>query len=121
LPATFKRSRKCLTAHLADVLISIRRRRVGAARKGNKASVDHLGFCGCQLAGTPANQYSVLVIHFFLLSSFLGRLNGPYLTKKPNVLKRGRARLTAHLADVVISIRRRIVGAERKGNKASID
>ena len=64
----FRRSRKRLTAHLADVLISIRRRRIGAARKSNKASVDHLGFRGRQLASAPANQYSVLVFHVFLLS-----------------------------------------------------
>jgi hypothetical protein len=59
-----------LAANLTNVLISVRRRRVSAERKSNKASVDEGGFRGCQLASTPANQDSVLVIHAFLLSSF---------------------------------------------------
>jgi hypothetical protein len=62
------RIQKRLTAHLADMLISIRRRRVGAEREGNKASIDEGGFGRCQFPSPPANQYSVLIVHIFLLS-----------------------------------------------------
>src|SRR5579864_676010 len=68
VPAALRRSRACLTAELANVLISIRRRSIGAEGESSKSSTDDFGFCWCQFASTPANQYSVLVIHVFLLS-----------------------------------------------------
>jgi hypothetical protein len=54
-----------LTADFANVLISIRRRRAGAERESNKSSIHDFGFCRGQFASTSANQYPVLVIHFF--------------------------------------------------------
>jgi len=54
-----------LTAELTNVLVSIRRRRVGAEGEGSKSSIDDFRFCGCQFTRTLANQYSVLVIHVF--------------------------------------------------------
>jgi hypothetical protein len=68
--AALKHSRKRLTAELANVLISIRRRSGGAEGESSKSSIDDFGFCRRQFASAPANQYSVLVIHVFLLSSF---------------------------------------------------
>src|SRR5262249_52377476 len=62
------RRTRVLTADFAHAVISIRAGTVGADGKRNKPSVDEIGFCGCQLARTPANQHSVLVIHLFLLS-----------------------------------------------------
>jgi hypothetical protein len=59
------RSRKRLAANLTDVLISIRRRRGGAEGQSTKSSIDQVGFCRSQLASTPANQYSVLIVHVF--------------------------------------------------------
>jgi hypothetical protein len=61
--AALTRSRTRLTTDLADVLISIRRRRGSAEGQSSKASIDEVGFRGCQLAGTPADQYSFFVIH----------------------------------------------------------
>ena|SRR6476646_7584055 len=66
--AALLRSRARLAAELANVLISIRRRSIGAEGESSKSSIDDFGFCWCQFASTPANQYSVLVIHVFLLS-----------------------------------------------------
>jgi hypothetical protein len=75
--AALARSRTRLAANFTNVLIPIRRRRVGAKRQSPKASIDEVGFRGRQLASTPANQYSVLVIHVFLLSLFQVRSSGP--------------------------------------------
>jgi hypothetical protein len=36
-----------------------------------------LDFLLSHVTSAPANQYSVLIIHVFLLSSFLGPLSGP--------------------------------------------
>jgi hypothetical protein len=79
--AAFKRSRTRLAANLADVLIPIRRRRAGAEGQSSKATINQVGFGGCQLASTPANQYSVLVIHFFLLS-LIGSVERPKLSRE---------------------------------------
>jgi hypothetical protein len=82
LSATLTRSRTRLTAELANVLISIRRRRAGAEGEGSKPSIDDFRFRGCQFASTAANQHSVLVIHVFLLSSFGPFGVGPKLLKR---------------------------------------
>jgi hypothetical protein len=61
--STALKRRTRLAADLANVLISIRRRSVGAEGESPKASIDQVSFGGCQLAGTPADQYSFIVIH----------------------------------------------------------
>jgi hypothetical protein len=76
--AALTRSRTCLAADFTNVLISIRRGRGGAKRQSPKASIDEVGFRGRQLASTLADQYSVLVIHVFLLSS-IGSVERPKL------------------------------------------
>lgn len=73
---------KCLTAELANVLISIRRRRAGAEGESSESSIDDFRFCRRQFARTPANQHSVLVIHIFVLSSFGSVGAGPKLCKE---------------------------------------
>jgi hypothetical protein len=62
--------RTYLAASLERTLISIRAGLIGAERKSNKAAINKVGFCRRQLTGAAADQYSVLVIHTFLLSSF---------------------------------------------------
>src|SRR6478752_9748412 len=102
------RSRTRLTADFTNVLISIRRGTATAQGKGPKASIDKVGFRGRQLASTPADQYSCFVIHVWFSFHHWVRGAGPSLAKKsPAALRRSRARLTAHLANVLISIRRR--------------
>jgi len=62
-----------LTSDFTNVLISIRRRRGAAEGKSPKASIDEVGFRGRQLASTPANQYSFIVIHvYFSFRHFSG-------------------------------------------------
>jgi len=73
---------KCLTAELANVLISIRRRRAGAEGESSKSSIDDFRFCRRQFARSPANQHPVLVIHIFVLSSFGSVGAGPKLCKE---------------------------------------
>jgi hypothetical protein len=82
------RSRKRLAAELTNVLISIRRRRAGAERESSKPSIDDFGFCRCQFASTAANQYSVLVIHFFSFSSIESVERARALQEKPSRRKR---------------------------------
>jgi len=72
---------RALTANLTDVLISIRRRRGGAEGKSNKASIDEVGFIRRQLAGTLANQHSVLVIHVFSFRHLGSVEAGPSFSK----------------------------------------
>ena len=54
-----------LAANLADVLISIRGRRVGAKRKSTKATIYKIGFGWRQLTSAFANQYPILLVHMF--------------------------------------------------------
>src|ERR1051326_6038302 len=54
-----------LAAGFTHMLIPVGAGIIGADRESNKAAVDQVGFCGRQLAGAPANQYSVLIIHAF--------------------------------------------------------
>jgi hypothetical protein len=79
LSAAPTRSQARLAANLTDVLISIRRRTGGAEGKSTKSPINEVGFRGCQLASASANQYSVLIVHVFLLSLFLGPFIGPKL------------------------------------------
>jgi hypothetical protein len=72
---------RVLTAELANVLISIRMRSVGAEGESSKSSINDFGFCGCQFASTPANQYPVLVVHIFSFHQ-LGPLERPKLVKR---------------------------------------
>jgi len=73
-----------LTADFTNVLISVWMRSGGAEGKSNKTSSDDFGFCRCQFASTPADQYSVLIIHFFFLSLSPLKL-GPKLFQKNNL------------------------------------
>ena len=63
-----------------------------------------------QVTSAPASQHSVLIIH-----------GVSPLKKVFGSAGRSRRRLAANLTYVLISIRRRRVGAERKGNKSSVD
>jgi hypothetical protein len=88
---------KCLTAELANVLISIRRRRAGAEGESSKSSIDDFRFCRRQFARSPANQHPVLVIHIFVLSSFGSVGAGPKLCKEkssggPHARRKSRSR-----------------------------
>jgi hypothetical protein len=117
------RSRTRLAAELANVLVSIRRRSVGAEGESSKSSIDDFGFCWCQFASTPANQYSVLVIHFFLLSLIGPVEAGPSSFKRvtPRSTRAKLMLLTAALANGRISVllATRTGGAECKGMQAS--
>ena len=64
------------------MLISIRRGGGGAKGESSKSSIHDFGFGRRQFASTAANQYSVLVIHAVLLSSFGAVERAPKLFKK---------------------------------------
>jgi hypothetical protein len=88
------------------VLISIRRRSVGAEGESSKSSIDDFGFCGRQFASTPANQYPVLVIHIFSFHQ-LGPLSGPNSAKEVFMAKR--LYICAALAVKSISVRAGVI------------
>lgn len=52
-----------------------------AGCKGAQSSTHALDLFRCQITSTTANQYPVLVMHTFLLSSF-GSVDGPKLFKR---------------------------------------
>jgi len=81
-----------------------------------------LDFLASQITSAPASQYSVLVIH--VLSPFVVAPVERAQSLQESLFGRAQTQpsaLAADLADVLIPIRRRRVGAERKSNKASID
>jgi hypothetical protein len=98
---------RVLTAELANVLISIRMRSVGAEGESSKSSIDDFGFCGRQFASTPANQYPVLVVHIFLLSS-IGSV-GAAQTRQKKSSRRKRLYICAALAVKSISVRAGVI------------
>jgi hypothetical protein len=121
--ATLTRSRTRLTAEFANVLISIRRRRAGAEGESSKSSIDDFRFCGCQFASTPANQYSVLVVHFFSFHQ-LGPLQWAQVFKIcPSAWpRRGFNPLAFTDGSISIPVVRSLAnGAECEGTEASIN
>jgi hypothetical protein len=67
-----------LAADFTNVLIPIWRGSGGAEGKSPKSPIDEVGFRGCQLAGTSANQHSFIVIHVvFSFRHFRGRKAAP--------------------------------------------
>jgi hypothetical protein len=95
----------------------------GACGQRPEPTGHHLDFLLIQITSSLADQHSVLVIHAYLLSSFLGPLERAQSSSRkfPGSAERCRTRLAAELTDVLVSIRRRKGGADWKSNKAPID
>jgi hypothetical protein len=95
--------------------------RGGTKGGGTYSSADELDFLLTQGTSAPAKQYSVLIIHCFFSFRYWGQLIGPSSVSgvaRPRLSAAERS--TPSLTDVLISIRRRRAGAERKSNKPTI-
>src|SRR6476659_3532096 len=91
-----------------------------------KRALHGIHFLFREFTSADATEYAIVLVHSCLLFAlcYTSVIAGP-LNKEARQMKRNRParaiRLTAKFTDVLISIRRRRGGAERKSPKSSID